>query len=487
MPESAECGAPPTLEEEPAALAGRMSRQLMNKRFILIIAAIFVFAGGSFARAETVAADAAPDYVMMGEAGAAKVIRNEAPADQLKVPLDDSPSGGGVFTFCAKPPAGSPMVLTNAQWLSMISANEYAHLAYFAPQLSGLGFGRPGDELWAVCGADLARVHTFEADHAAELDRAKTAGANALVSYMKGKSLSENFGVCAREFLETKYTGLGEDRQPALPTESFKDYLLRTNDDSSWMQFYTGRPYTFMEKVLGKGSTQVVMARHSRLPVVIISFRGTQNGFELSSLSDFFTNLILTRSDTAKLGFSPGWGTIHTGFLNGMRSLDDMEGGESLLMTKLKELTGDDPDVGIWLTGHSLGGALATIMAARILDEADHGVKYNLKGLYTYGSPRVGNAEFAAKFNELAAARGVQVVRFRKGDDVVTGIPGLFMGYRHVGRLAFLADDKLDLDLPNEPGYGSRSIEDHNINGYYTRIGRQRPLRADLDLCESIP
>jgi pimeloyl-ACP methyl ester carboxylesterase len=168
-----------------------------------------------------------------------------------------------------------------------------------------------------------------------------------------------------------------------------------------------------------------------------------------------------------------------------MLSLDNLPAGKSLLTTKLRELTKDDPNVGIWVTGHSLGGGLATVMAARILDEMDRGAKFNLKGLYTYGSPRVGNDEFVTRFNARTAARGVQVVRFRKANDVVTAIPGVFMGYKHVGKLAFLTDDKLEFGASSDPDYGSKSMDDHDIRGYYTRIGKQRSVRAELDACES--
>ena len=44
------------------------------------------------------------------------------------------------------------------------------------------------------------------------------------------------------------------------------------------------------------------------------------------------------------------------------------------------------PDQKLWLTGHSLGGALATLAAAHL-----EGAR--VQGLYTYGCPRVGDDE----------------------------------------------------------------------------------------------
>lgn len=43
----------------------------------------------------------------------------------------------------------------------------------------------------------------------------------------------------------------------------------------------------------------------------------------------------------------------------------------------------------IWLTGHSLGAALATLVAAGLKDSG-----YNVAGVTTFGSPRVGDSHF---------------------------------------------------------------------------------------------
>lgn len=77
------------------------------------------------------------------------------------------------------------------------------------------------------------------------------------------------------------------------------------------------------------------------------------------------------------------------------------------------------------LTGHSLGAALATLMAFDILNEFQN---YNLKYLTTYGSPRVGNKEFSSIMN------GYDYTSYRVTHyyDIVPHVPEEFMGYTHI-------------------------------------------------------
>lgn len=51
---------------------------------------------------------------------------------------------------------------------------------------------------------------------------------------------------------------------------------------------------------------------------------------------------------------------------------------------KIKELYGDGKGRKLYIAGHSLGGALATVAAARLVYEDD----MNVAGVYTIGSPR---------------------------------------------------------------------------------------------------
>jgi triacylglycerol lipase len=77
----------------------------------------------------------------------------------------------------------------------------------------------------------------------------------------------------------------------------------------------------------------------------------------------------------------------------------------------------------LWFCGHSLGAAMATIMASRC--------KYNIDlndpvELYTFGSPRVGWRGYCNSLN-------VTHHRWVNNNDIVTRVPLAIMGYVHHG------------------------------------------------------
>ena len=69
---------------------------------------------------------------------------------------------------------------------------------------------------------------------------------------------------------------------------------------------------------------------------------------------------------------------------------------------------------------------MATIVAAR-LDNAN----FKIDGLYTYGSPRVGNESFKNSLD-------ITHYRFVNNSDDVTKMPFYHWGYRHHGELRYI-------------------------------------------------
>ena len=77
----------------------------------------------------------------------------------------------------------------------------------------------------------------------------------------------------------------------------------------------------------------------------------------------------------------------------------------------------------LWFCGHSLGAAMATIMASR----AKHNVELNDPvELFTYGSPRVGWREYCNSLNVIHH-------RWKNNNDIVTTVPLAVMGFKHQG------------------------------------------------------
>jgi hypothetical protein len=96
----------------------------------------------------------------------------------------------------------------------------------------------------------------------------------------------------------------------------------------------------------------------------------------------------------------------------------------------------DDPDVleALYITGHSMGGALAVIMAALLF--ADPRLAYfreTLRGVYTFGQPMVGHRDFKERFERDL---GKLLFRHVYRNDAIPRLPARTMGpFVHFGSL----------------------------------------------------
>ncbi len=147
--------------------------------------------------------------------------------------------------------------------------------------------------------------------------------------------------------------------------------------------------------------------------IVILAFRGT----EKQNISDWITDI-----RCKKIKYFTYDGLIHQGFKEGIVNLWD------LIFQELDELKTIISSRRIWLTGHSMGGALATLAPIWIYN-SDLIFSYEIAGGYTFGSPRVGNKSFAKIFSNKF---GNNWFRFVNCADYVTRIPRRIMHYRHV-------------------------------------------------------
>jgi hypothetical protein len=86
----------------------------------------------------------------------------------------------------------------------------------------------------------------------------------------------------------------------------------------------------------------------------------------------------------------------------------------------------EHPMEGLYITGHSLGGALAILAAAQIhRDPQLDNLKGKLRGVYTFGAPMVGDEDFARAFEEPLKDLLFNHVY---GHDIVPRLPPRTMG-----------------------------------------------------------
>ena len=119
-----------------------------------------------------------------------------------------------------------------------------------------------------------------------------------------------------------------------------------------------------------------------------------------------------------------GAGCTEDGFTAMYRSMTVEEGPDKPSIVKfLATLPGGATSLTI--SGHSLGGALATLFA---LDAATHlEAPLNDPTVYTYASPRTGNHDFVVQYHQTVTT----TYRFVDNVDLVPKLPGIFP-YRHV-------------------------------------------------------
>jgi len=161
-----------------------------------------------------------------------------------------------------------------------------------------------------------------------------------------------------------------------------------------------------------KHSTQCFVASNKKFAFVI--FRGSEiwKKREKFDPAKVFADL-LTDVDIRLVKWKSG-GKVHNGFKS---ALDEVWEELAPLIEKLHHR-----GLKIWFGGHSLGAALATLAADRCPFTA---------GVYTIGSPRVGDRDFRNQYQVQAAYRIVN------NSDIVTRVPPKKY-YRHVGEIRFI-------------------------------------------------
>jgi predicted lipase len=160
----------------------------------------------------------------------------------------------------------------------------------------------------------------------------------------------------------------------------------------------------------GFTDTQVAILNQLNSDRLYIVFRGSDKSVDWMNNVQFRQQIYPYSDDNTEVKF-------HQGFMMAYFAV------RKDLLEAMDTFTGQH----VIVTGHSLGGALATIAA---LD-----IQYNLGTtrdlsfeVYTFGAPRVGNQAMVESYDR----RIPNSYRFVYGWDIVTRIPRSWQGYAHV-------------------------------------------------------
>ena len=172
-------------------------------------------------------------------------------------------------------------------------------------------------------------------------------------------------------------------------------------------------------KTVVDGSMIGYVLIHNRTAVIV--FRGTDNKV------DWLVNLASTTSPTPN-------GKIHRGFFDAYQPL----------LPQVESILEESSIEKVWITGHSLGGALALVSAHDLLDKP-----VEIAGIVTFGQPAVAKNELASHLDRELIGK---YARFVNHEDIVPRVP---ITFKPCGRLVWFTDEGLKRSPLKRLAYGS--------------------------------
>lgn len=178
---------------------------------------------------------------------------------------------------------------------------------------------------------------------------------------------------------------------------------------------------------------------YSKKNNMIISFKGTSHIYDIFSYINF-----KQIDDNYNIP-----GKMHAGYYNNIL-------GNKLCDNILKIIINNinSSIENIYITGHSMGGGIATIFYSFMKNNTS--LNKNIK-LVTFGSPKVGDKEFR---NYLYNYKD-DIIRVINGKDIITYLP-LFFKYKHIKKSKQIKKDISYFELWN--------ISDHYLINYYNTL-----------------
>jgi triacylglycerol lipase len=163
-------------------------------------------------------------------------------------------------------------------------------------------------------------------------------------------------------------------------------------------------------ETFNRDGTQAYLAKARKRDMAVLAFRGTEKD-QRDIKADIRLRFYSDPSSGAR---------THTGFRDAFR----------LIRRDVESALAQARPTRLFVTGHSLGGALA-LVAVRYLDSPQSEFRSDsIAACYTYGSPRVGNAEFGDRIKP-------PIYRVVNAADIVPRLPPSFIvaPFAYIARL----------------------------------------------------
>ncbi|MFS8201161.1 lipase family protein [Streptomyces sp. CWNU-52B] len=233
--------------------------------------------------------------------------------------------------------------------------------------------------------------------------------------------------------------------------------------------------------------------------IAVLCYRGTQPEDIISILTDADV-----RPETLAVELAGRRHEVHAGFYRNVRAtrhlvieaLDRALRGESVVPGRTG--TRGDGLQALYITGHSLGGAMAALMAVMLTHEPRYrSLADKLRAVYTFGQPMVGGPDFARACEDAVGPRGDRplrdrMIRYIFDRDVVPALPPRPVGpYAPFGRefhyrrsrgpmdtaLTLAADSALE--AVTLPGELLRTVLDNPLRQPGARLGELTTRTVD--------
>lgn len=242
------------------------------------------------------------------------------------------------------------------------------------------------------------------------------------MDYLKKMVRFSNMAYCNRNFVNDCYNNRPIESKPE--NQSLQKCICEN---------LVGEPFFFDSSESGYFDSQVYIC-NTKANELLVCCRGTE------STSDVISDLKAWKNDLYDIyyhnNFTPhrkslGMPSIHSGFNDQYNTI------KFIIYHKVYEYLLTEPEKPtVIFTGHSLGGALATIAAACMAVQFSNRKNLDIQ-CYTFGSPRVGNKAFVKIFDKFVG-RSERIVNEL---DPVPMIPRI-TGYHHVRGLQHITEEE---------------------------------------------